>query len=60
MTIKQSQNKINQARDILTSARRDIDSIRRNMSGFDRDYAKLAARIDSLSVRAELLLNTEK
>jgi len=58
--MKNAQTKINQARDLINSGKRDLDTIRRGLRGFDRDHAKLMARIDDAAIRIELLLKAEK
>ena len=60
MTNKQAQAKINTARELINSGRRDAQNLLNDVRGARRDNARLQARIDSIAIRYELLMRTEK
>jgi len=60
MTNKQAQAKINEARALINSGRRDAVNLLNQVRGARRDNARLQARIDAIAIRYELLMKTER
>jgi len=52
--------KLNQARALINSGRRDAVNLLNEVRGARRANSRLQARIDSLAIRCELLLKTER